>query len=418
VDKRSKDGLARHWYKISEDTIRGCGMIVLGAAILLAAVFGYRAVRPYLDRQDAARIIQEDRGLIRRIELEETVGSFDRELLTARDNLQSAEIYYADGEYRKALNHARRSRSILTWIADALLHHRLAGEAQFISVKGRVEYRRGNRGQWKTAAGRDVLRSGDFVKTSGSGLAEIIFDDGTLYTVRPNTLFVVTRSNSASEEDDERAIAMEYGWVNLNTSQRGSKVETPGAEARLGRQSEGLVAYDQETDTGRFATYRGSMEVSSGAAQRDVRALQEVTLKAERLSQPKRLPGRPYLLAPEDNFEVTLGSRDRVVLRWSPVEDAARYALQVSRSRLFVDNIVDVDDRTDTRVSVGLRGEGTFVWRVAAYNKDGRQGPWSTMQRFRVAASGSSGPGRVETLSGPEVEETELSPEQVGAGDR
>ena len=51
-----------------------------------------------------------------------------------------------------------------------------------------------------------------------------------------------------------------------------------------------------------------------------------------------------------------------------------------------MDNIVDVDDREETRATIGLRGEGTFVWRVAAYNKVDTQGPWSSLQRFRVAA--------------------------------
>lgn len=415
--EQSRAGLGRYWYKISEETFRGCALIALGAAVLIAGFFGYRAVRPFLDRQEAARVIEDARSLAHRIEVEETIGSFAGELLTAEAALRSAELEYADGEYRESLNEARRSRSILTWIADALLHHRLAGEAQFISVKGRVEVRRGNRGDWRPVDGRDLLRSGDLVKTSGNGLAEIIFDDGTLYTVRPNTLFVVTRKRGESGEGDDRAIAMEYGWVNLNTSQRSSTVEVPGTEAHLDSESEGLVIYDQDSESGRFATYRGSMQVTSGSTTREVNSLEEVTLEGQRLSRPRVLPGRPYLLAPEDNYEIPLGSRDRVVLRWSPVSDAIRYALQVSRSRLFVDNIVDVEDRTDTRVTVGLRGEGTFVWRVAAYNKAGRQGPWSSQQRFRVATR-PSGATRRDAPPDPDVQVTESGADASGVGDK
>jgi hypothetical protein len=75
----------------------------------------------------------------------------------------------------------------------------------------------------------------------------------------------------------------------------------------------------------------------------------------------------------------------QVVLAWNPVPGAGRYALQVSRNHLFVDNVIDVGNRTRTRATLGLRGEGTFQWRVAAF-KDGVQGPWSRARKFRVAS--------------------------------
>ena len=50
-----------------------------------------------------------------------------------------------------------------------------------------------------------------------------------------------------------------------------------------------------------------------------------------------------------------------LVLSWNPVETASRYALQVSRNRLFVDNLIDVGERTKARATLGLKGEGTMV---------------------------------------------------------
>jgi hypothetical protein len=104
-------------------------------------------------------------------------------------------------------------------VLDALGHHGAAGEAQFISVQGSVEYRSGDAGEWKTARGRVTLRSGDYVKTASNGSAEIMFVDGTLYTVRPNTMFVVTRTRTGAGAG-EQSIRMDYGWVNLNTSEK------------------------------------------------------------------------------------------------------------------------------------------------------------------------------------------------------
>ncbi len=77
---------------------------------------------------------------------------------------------------------------------------------------------------------------------------------------------------------------------------------------------------------------------------------------------------------------------DELRLAWEPVAGAAGYALQVSRSHLFVDNVIDVEDRSAPRATLGLRGEGTFLWRVAARSGGGELGPWSPSRKFRVTA--------------------------------
>ena len=95
------------------------------------------------------------------------------------------------------------------------------------------------------------------------------------------------------------------------------------------------------------------------------------------LSEPKAMPGRPEPVEPVDDQLSTSTPTKRLVLAWQPVPGAARYALQVSRNHLFVDNVIDAENRTKTRATLGLRGEGTFQWRVAAFGADGLQGPWS-----------------------------------------
>ena len=85
-----------------------------------------------------------------------------------------------------------------------------------------------------------------------------------------------------------------------------------------------------------------------------------------------------------DNFEISLSAAEQLVLRWEPVPGAASYALQVSRNRLFVDNLIAVERRSRTLATVGLRGEGSFVWRVATNGSDDSRSPWSSPQRFRV----------------------------------
>jgi hypothetical protein len=184
---------------------------------------------------------------------------------------------------------------------------------------------------------------------------------------------------------------MEYGWVDLNTARRGSRVETPTAAAQVAQESEAAVAYDRGSGSGRYAAFRGGLEVAAGDTSRQVGELEQVVQSGGQLSEPRRLLGSPTTLEPTENAEVNLDQVEQIVLSWSPVAGAARYALQVSRNRLFVDNVIDVDGRTTTRATLGLRGEGTFLWRVASYTRDGLQGPWSAPRQFRVASQRGAG---------------------------
>jgi hypothetical protein len=231
-----------------------------------------------------------------------------------------------------------------------------------------------------------ALNAGDYVKTTGSGSAEIMSVDGTLYTVRPDTVLLIGRTRPAPGEARKRTIDLEAGWVDLGTSQTSSHISTPQAEASVQRDSKAAISHDPQEDTSRFAAYEGQMVVSSAdGSSREVGPLEEVVQQGTVLSKKKSLPTAPLLLGPEDNYEAVVAADGELVLEWRPVEGASRYALQVARTRFFVQNIIDLTDRTETFATIGLQGTGSFVWRVAAFDSEGVKGPWSMLRRFRVA---------------------------------
>jgi hypothetical protein len=181
-------------------------------------------------------------------------------------------------------------------------------------------------------------------------------------------------------------VALEYGWVNLSTAQGTGKVRTPKASALVRQESQALVSYDESAQVGRFATYQGNMEISTEDGRtRQLAELQQVVQTRETLSRPRPLPAVPLLAAPADGTAFALDD-EQLVLSWQEVDGAERYALQVSRSQLFVDNVIDVDDRDNLAATLGLKGEGSFMWRVAAIGSEGIQGPWSAPRGFRVTA--------------------------------
>jgi hypothetical protein len=362
--------------------------------ILAALGIGYGGYRIWdrkaVERQ-ATQAIGKAQVLLEQIQSEPALATKSGDWSAAQQSLEEARGQYAQAAYHDALQSAERSLNLLLALHDSLLPG-AAGEARFVSIQGEVEYRRGNGEEWEEARSHVPLRVGDYVRTANSGSAEIMFQDGTLFTIRPNTQFIVAPSRQAEGGEMEQTIQMEYGWVDLNTTSRASKVTTPGAEARVKQDSEAFVTFDRNSKKGRYGAFHGGLELESKAGlKREVKELQQVTQTGDLLSEPVALPGRPEPIEPADNLEVDPTKEQRVILAWQPVSGAARYSLQVSRNNLFVDNVIDVENRVKTHATVGIRGEGAFQWRVAAYDKDGSQGPWSPARRFRVASFRSGG---------------------------
>lgn len=381
----------KEWYSVSVDTLRGLGLLVLVLAALGLGFLGYRVWERGALQREAVRVIEEVQGLIQRLQKEDRAAAgYKTELDAAWQSFQDAQGALRRNDFRTSLESARRSRNVLLSILDALQLPEEAVSPQFVTIQGEVLYRRGDGGDWKEARGRAPLRSGDFVRTSENGSAEIMFPDGTLYTVRPNTQFIVSTGRKGGG-GEEQSIEMEYGWIDLNTAQGSSNVKTPGAVARVEQDSEAFVAVDKGSNDGRFGALSGGVQVAAkGGLTREVEPMQQIVQTGDLLSEPSPLPERPELLEPADNLDLDLERVRQVVLAWNAVPGAGRYALQISRNHLFVDNVIDVSNRTGTRVTVGVRGEGTFQWHVAAF-KDGLQGPWSRPRKFRVAAFRSGG---------------------------
>lgn len=385
----------KYWYKISVDAIRGWTAFLTLAVLAVAGVYGYRLLtRHLLDRQ-AVMAMEEADELVVRLRNEKNLSLHQDKYDGALASLVEARDLHTQGQLARSLLSAQRSRSLLVSIVDSLRHRKAAGEAQVVSARGRVDIRRGDRGEWQPARSNMVVFAGDYIKTSDNASAEVMMVDGTLFTVSPGTVVLVDRSRAMMGLRAERTLALESGWVNLSTSGAGSRVTTPRAEARVEQRSEAVVAFDESTREGRFAAYRGQMRVAAeDGATRDVGELEQVVQRGERLSVPKKIPDAPLVIAPRDNFEVEL-ARDRLALKWKAVAGAASYDLQVSHNRLFVENIIEAENRPRTSATLGLKRPGSYVWRVAARDRDGEKGPWSPTYRFRVVAEG----GVVQTSS-------------------
>lgn len=369
---------SRDWYSVSLDTLRAWGWLLLILVLLVVGFFGFRLWSELdLGRRAEAVILEAGRLQARLDDLDAT----DEDIYQSGvQSLAAARAAQADERYREALNQGLLSRTRF----QSLLGEDGMVAAELVAVRGRVQLRRG--GQVRDARVRTELYAGDVVRAMGNTTAELQLVDGTRISMRPGATLVVGDTDRSSGSS-ARTAKLESGVVNLNTSREGSTIETPEAEARIDGGSEAVVGYDADSGRGVFGSYTGGMEVASNDGEaRRLDAMQQVVQTDGGLSQPAPLPEPPRMLEPAAGIELDPRVTNRVILRWDPVPAAQGYALQVARNQLFSDTVIEDLDRVKTSATLGIRGEGSFLWRVASVGPEGMVGPWSEPRAFRVFA--------------------------------
>jgi hypothetical protein len=373
------------WFIIPIRKIAAWGLV--GIVVAGASVLGYRAyIQTRPSAEDRARTeIESAAVLLAKATAAAGTARPGSNLARAADLLQEARNVMKDQRFEEAFRLAVESESYSRRVIGRLQADE-NGDASFIFVEGDVTLQRAGRSNFESARQRTPLFDGDFIKTGHTGSAEVMFTDGTLFTIRPGSLFEVRRPTTAEGSGSE--VKMVSGAVNVYTSASPSTVATDDATASIERDSRVSVDVAQGEKT-EVTSYRGKTTVSTGLNTVTLEGRQRVVASARTgaLSTKVTLPESPLPILPADNrtFDLSSGGGD-VDLRWSRVADAARYRIQISRSRLFVPdaNEVDLDDRTGLSARIKVSRQGPYFWRLAAINRAGVSSDWSPVRRFRM----------------------------------
>ena len=374
------------WFVIPIQRIRQAGIILLVG--LLAGGGGYFLyTRTRRSPEEKARNeIASATALLTRATAAAGSARPGSHVAQARDALRSAQNSYGQQRYEEAFRLAVESQSYSRRALGGAGTEE-TGDASFISIEGDIELQSAGRSTFEPARQRQALFDGDFVKAGRNGSAEIMFSDGTLYTLRPGSLFEVHRPSFADSVGSQVKIVS--GQINVYTAGSTSKIATDAATADVDRDSRAALEVSKGEKT-EVTGFRGRTTVSTG---RETVVLGErervsATARGGALSAKIVLPEAPQPTLPADNRFYDLKTGDQIDLRWSAVPVAARYRLQISRSRLFVPDAieVDLDNRTETYAVVRVSREGAYFWRVATIDHNGVASDWSAVRRFKMLA--------------------------------
>jgi hypothetical protein len=269
-----------------------------------------------------------------------------------------------------------------------------AQQAHFTALDGTVRVKKGSGNSWVTADYNIPLEKGDVVQTGSEGMAKVVFNDGTSYTVKQDSLIVIEENSANDQQQTNVAVAVSTGTVDLSTAtySQGSKsqVIVAGATASLSPESAAQVHNDPKSDQHEILMKKGNGEVSRNGETVKLSNWEKVSFQGTQshLEKAKEI-GPPTPIAPANMaplFSAGEPTKD-VSFSWTPMANAVGYRLRISRNPYFSSTLVDKKVNT-AAVTVTSLGEGAYYWMVQSYGTAGKESVESEKNRFTIISKG------------------------------
>jgi hypothetical protein len=269
-----------------------------------------------------------------------------------------------------------------------------AQQAHFTALDGTVRIKKGNGNTWITADYNVPLDKGDVLQTGSEGMAKVVFNDGTSYTVKQDSLIVIEENSANDQQQTNVAVAVSTGTVDLSTAtySQGSKsqVIVAGATASLAPESAAQVHNDPKADQHEILMKKGTGEVTRNGETVQLANWEKVSFQGQGVHMEKAKEiGPPTPISPANMaplFSSGEATKD-VEFAWTPMANAVGYRLRLSRNPYFSSTLVDKKVNT-ADVTVTSLGEGAYYWMVQSYGASGKESVESEKNRFTIISKG------------------------------
>jgi hypothetical protein len=265
-----------------------------------------------------------------------------------------------------------------------------AQQAHFTALDGTVRVKKDNGNSWVPADYNIPLEKGDVVQTGSEGMAKVVFNDGTSYTVKQDSLIVIEENSANDRQQTNVAVAVSTGTVDLSTAtySQGSKsqVIVAGATASLSPDSAAQVHNDPRADHHEILMKKGTGEVTRNGETVKLANWEKVSFQGQQshLEKAKEI-GPPTPIGPANMaplFSAGEATKD-VEFSWTKMANAVGYRLRISRNPYFSSTLVDKKVNT-AAVTVTALGEGPYYWVVQSYDATGKESVESEKNRFTI----------------------------------
>jgi hypothetical protein len=266
-------------------------------------------------------------------------------------------------------------------------------QAHITALDGTVRIKKSASSSWISAAYNVPLEKGDIVQTGSEGMAKIVFNDGTNYTVKQDSLIVIEENSANDQQQTNVSVAVSTGTVDLATATfvQGSKsqVIVAGATASLAPDSAARVSNDPKNDQHEILIKKGEGEITRNGEVVRLADWEKVSFQGTEPHMEKvKEIGPPTPISPANMMPIFSSSQSKPVeFSWTPMANATGYHLQISRNPYFSSSIVDRKVNTADVLVSGL-AEGAYYWMVQSYGAQGKESPESEKNRFTIIPKG------------------------------
>jgi len=262
-------------------------------------------------------------------------------------------------------------------------------QAHITALDGTVRVKKSSSNTWVTADYSVPLEKGDVIQTGSEGMAKIVFNDGTNYTVKQDSLIVIEENSANEQQQTNVAVAVSTGTVDLTTAtySQGSKsqVIVDGATASLAPESAAMVHNDPKSDQHEILLKKGSGDVSRNGETVRLSDWEKVSFmgSAPKMEKEKEI-GPPTPISPANMMPIFVsGDPKPIEFSWTKMPNAVGYRLRISKNPYFSSMVVDRKVGTaDVEVS-GL-AQGAYYWLVQSYDVAGKESVESEKNRFTL----------------------------------
>ena len=386
--KRTQTSADIDWYLISIDRLKQLIVVFVIAVVGASAFFYYRSQQT--PGQKAENAIAAAEASLNELAASANFSKYRNDFDRAKLKVDQAKKLLAGEKAPEAEGAAIEAQAIIRTALAGLGERE--SDAQFLTVEGQVEFQKGGSGDWKKADRNSPLFNGDWVKTGSGASAELFFSNGSIYTVGSNALLEVYAAINPTTKRKDNAVQMRVGRLEINTTEDVGTVRTPGTEVVVSSDSTAQVDVDEQDKETKVVAVKGTTAVSpakGGTAVALARGEQISATDQGTIGTKSNYVSPPALQSPSEN-QLFQGAQGMTVeFSWAEQPKAQGNQLQVSPSRLF--SALEIDaKRLDGHARVKVTSEGSFYWRVASLDSDGKPGPMSSFRRFRVTGLGTN----------------------------
>ncbi len=306
------------------------------------------------------------------------------EIGSAIENREAAVTERAAGAWRQVVSFAGVAEEFANQALEISIAERdRAAEAVVSDVQGAVEGRAPADPAWSERDLNDVLVEFERVRTLSDSTTQITFRDLSRLRLNANSNATIQRMRSDPLTGGEvTKVSLVngdfYALLNQLSDNTTFEIEVPGVESTT-NSADFWIKNDQSG--ARFVNYdRQEMEIRQGGDAIMLGENQGVVISPHGTETTEVL-GSPSLDTPTVGQVIYTTDAE---LSWQAFDGAAAYWLEVARDPGFNRMQLSQWGIRDTGFAAGGLAPGRYHWRVAALDKLGLPGAWSTPADFTV----------------------------------